>query len=130
MRCYYCDSKNFGSVDGYERHIEDETVSVKTEVNREKMGIKRGVIHVYIHNGDLDQTIHKINNVHSVESVEVHIGNSERVGNGPYADSKQLIRTISDIKHIEGVVKILWSEEVYNVKSNNNVILDLLGFVS
>ena len=20
-RCYYCDSKNFGSVDGYERHV-------------------------------------------------------------------------------------------------------------
>jgi hypothetical protein len=41
------------------------------------------------------------------------------------------LQTISDIKHIEGVDRIVWSEKIYDIKNNNiNFINGLLGLES
>jgi len=105
-------------------------VNVRAEVNLEKVGIKKGMIHVYLSNGNIDQTARKIGAVPTIDSVEIHIGNSDIIGNVLYNDSKQLLQTIADIKRIEGVERIVWSEEIYDIKTNNNVINRLLGFES
>jgi DNA-binding Lrp family transcriptional regulator len=107
--------------------IQKGMVTIKAEVNLEMIGFKRGLIHVYISNGNIDQIARKISMLDPIESVEIHIGNSDMIGNVIYNDSKQLLQTISDIKKVEGVVKIVWSEEVYNVKENNNKLVNLLG---
>lgn len=93
---------------------------MKAEVNLEMMGFKKGMIHVYLTNGNIDQIAHKISTLDPIESVEIHIGNSDLISNIIYNDSRQLLQTISDIKKIEGVDKIVWSEEIYDVKDNNN----------
>ena len=50
------------------------------------------------------------------------------IANVLYADSKQLLQTIADIKHIDGVDRIVWSEKIYDVRNNNtNFINGLLG---
>jgi len=46
-------------------------------------------------------------------SVAVHIGNSDLVALFIYKDSKQLLDIISETKLIQGVNRVLWSEEVY-----------------
>jgi DNA-binding Lrp family transcriptional regulator len=107
--------------------IQKGMVTIKADVNLEMMGFKRGLIHVYISNGNVDQIARKISMLDPIESVEIHIGNSDMIGNVIYNESKQLLQTISDIKKVEGVVKIVWSEEVYNVKENNNKLVNLLG---
>jgi hypothetical protein len=92
------------------------------------MGIKSGMIHIYLRDGITDQLARKISTFDSITSTEVHIGNSDLIANVLYADSKQLLQTISDIKHIEGVERILWSEKIYDVKNNDtNFINGLLG---
>ena len=48
-------------------------------------------------------------------SSSVHIGNSDIVGDYVYEDSEQLVDTISNIKHMENVERVLWSEAVYSV---------------
>lgn len=52
--------------------------------------------------------------------VAVHIGNSDLVVLFIYKDSKQLLETISESKIIKGVERILWSEQVYFIKMNEN----------
>ncbi|CAN5564421.1 hypothetical protein BH18THE1_BH18THE1_08250 [soil metagenome] len=52
-------------------------------------------------------------------SVAVHIGNSDHVALFIYKDSKQLLDTISESKKINGVVRVLLSEEVY-IKMNES----------
>ena len=106
--------------------VQKGVVTVKAEVNLEMMGFKRGLIHIYINDGNLDQIARKISTLDPVESVEIHIGNSDMIGNVIYNNSKQLLQTISDIKKLEGVDRIVWSEEVYNIKNNNDRITSLL----
>ncbi len=108
------------------RLIEKGMISMKAEVNLAMMGFKRGVIHVYITNGNLDQIARKISLLERIESVEIHIGNSDMIGNVIYGDSRHLLQTISDIKKMEGVERIVWSEEIYNITNNDNKMANLL----
>jgi Lrp/AsnC family transcriptional regulator for asnA, asnC and gidA len=108
--------------------IKNGTILTKAEVNFEKMGIKSGMIHIYLRDGNVDQLAHKISTFNTISSIEVHIGNSDLIANVGYRDNKQLLQTISDIKHIEGVDRIVWSEKIYDVRnSNTNFINGLLG---
>jgi Lrp/AsnC family transcriptional regulator, regulator for asnA, asnC and gidA len=111
------------------RHlVENGTVSLKAEINLKKMGIKKGMIHVYLSDGNVDQIARKIGTIQAIDSVEVHIGNSDLIGNVLYRDNRQLLQTISDIKRIESVERVVWSEQIYDIKTNNNVMTSLLGF--
>lgn len=56
-------------------------------------------------------------------SSSVQIGNSDVVGDYAYESSDQLMDTISNIKHMEGVDKVKWSEEVYRVPITSENIL-------
>ncbi len=109
------------------RLIRRGILATKTEVNLEMMGYKKGLIHVYIDNGNIEQIARRISALDSIESVEIHIGNSDMIGNLIYNDSKQLLQTISDIKKIEGVDHIVWSEEVFNIRDNANKLARLLS---
>jgi Lrp/AsnC family transcriptional regulator, regulator for asnA, asnC and gidA len=108
--------------------IKNGTILTRSEVNFEKMGIKSGMIHIYLRDGNVDQLAHKISTFNTISSIEVHIGNSDLIANVYYRDNKQLLQTISDIKHTEGVDRIVWSEKIYDVRnSNTNFINGLLG---
>ncbi|HZD36469.1 MAG TPA: Lrp/AsnC family transcriptional regulator [Nitrososphaeraceae archaeon] len=108
------------------RLVQKEIITIRPEINLERMGFKKGLIHVYISNGNTDQIARRISTLGPVESVEIHIGNSDMIGNVIYRDSKELLQTISDIKRLDGIDKIVWSEEVYDIR-NNGLTAKLLG---
>lgn len=93
--------------------FEKQLVSTKVELNYEKLGYKRGLLHIYLTKGLLDQIGKSVVEKRGIISVSVHVGNSDLVALFVYRDSKDLIETMSEIKQIEGVEKVLWSEEVY-----------------
>lgn len=99
--------------------FEKEIVSTKIEINYEKLGYKRGLLHIYIEKG----MMHKIGQIlvekRGMLSVSVHVGNSDLVALFVYRDSKDLLETMSEIKEIEGVDKVMWSEEVYFISPNS-----------
>jgi DNA-binding Lrp family transcriptional regulator len=110
------------------RLVQWGVVTMKAEVNLELMGYKKGLIHVCIGHGNIDQIARTISTMDLIESIEIHIGNFDMIGNIIYNDSNQLLQTISDIKKLEGVEKIIWSEEVYNLKrDSNHPVTILLG---
>ena len=75
-----------------------------------------------LRDGNIDQIARRLCTINTIDSVEIHIGNSDLIANMLYKDNKQLLQTIADIKKIEGVDRMLWSEQVYNIKSNNSII--------
>jgi DNA-binding Lrp family transcriptional regulator len=97
--------------------FEKEIISMKTELNYEKLGYKRGLLHVYLKKGQIDRIGKIVVEKRGILSVSVHVGNSDLVALFVYRDSKDLIETMTNIKEIEGVERVLWSEEVYFIPS-------------
>jgi hypothetical protein len=62
----------------------------------------------------------KILDLDHITHVEVHIGNSDILGNVIYKEGIELLNLISAIKKMEGVDKILWSERIYQSPSKEN----------
>jgi len=97
--------------------FEKEIISTKVELNYEKLGYKRGLLHIYLKRGQLDKIGKIVVEKRGMLSVSVHVGNSDLVALFVYRDSKDLIETMTNIKEIEGVERVLWSEEVYFIPS-------------
>ena len=100
--------------------FEEELIVSTVELNYEKLGYKRGLLHLYLSDGMVDEVGRNLAERAGILSVAVHIGNSDLVALFIYKDSKQLLDTISESKKIKGVERVLWSEEVYFIKMNEN----------
>ena len=111
-----------------QRRVRDLTstgyVISKIQINYQKFGFKTGLVHVYLRNGNIEETAKKIHNLDQITSVEIHIGNSDVLGNVIYKEGKELLNLISAIKKMEGVKRIVWSERIYQspFKRNKNMI--------
>jgi Lrp/AsnC family transcriptional regulator, regulator for asnA, asnC and gidA len=95
-------------------------INSKVEVNHQKLGFKTGLMHVYLRNGNIEETSKKILDLDHITHVEIHIGNSDILGNVVYKEGIELLNLISAIKKMEGVDKILWSERIYQSPSKGN----------
>ena len=99
-------------------------IVTRTEPNYEKLGFKRGLIHVYLSKGEIDSVGLKLSKMRGILSASVHVGNSDLVGFFIYRNTKQLLKMTTDLKQIPGVEKVMWSEEVYSFhidKSKNGI---------
>jgi DNA-binding Lrp family transcriptional regulator len=83
-----------------------------------RLGLKKGMIHVYLRDGDMKSTAGKVSGMEGITSVSIHIGNSDIVADFVYRDSEQIVNIVSSIKKIEGVDRTVWSEEVYTLPMN------------
>ena len=87
------------------------------EPNFARLGLRKGVVHLYVDNADTSAIASKLAGVPGITSVAIHIGNSDIVGNIIYRDSHEVLNIIASCKHIDGVTKVIWSEEVYSMTS-------------
>ena len=83
-----------------------------------RLGLKKGMIHVYLRDGDMKSTAGKVSEMEGITSVSIHVGNSDIVADFVYRDSEQIVDMVSSIKKIEGVDRTVWSEEVYAFPMN------------
>jgi len=56
-----------------------------------------GMSHIYLRQGNINEIATKIGEIEGIESVEVHIGNSDIIGKVIYKYSKELLKIISHI---------------------------------
>jgi len=101
------------------RLISKQAILMKTELNYEKFGFKKGLLHFYITNGDIEKIIKSVSKLKGITTIEVHIGNSDIIGNFIYKDAIELFDLISEAKKIDGVERIVWSEQVYSISTNS-----------
>ena len=97
-------------------------VNLRIEPNWQKLGFKRGLFHVYLKDGDVLQISNRLAKIYGIRSVSVHIGNSDIVSTFLYKESRDVLEAVTTIRHMEGVAKVGWSEEVYNVPISENSI--------
>ena len=95
---------------------EKELIVTRIEPNYEKLGFKRGLLHIYLSKGEVDSVGQKVSKMKGIISASVHVGNSDIVGFFIYRNTQQLLNLTSDVKKITGVDKVMWSEEVYSIK--------------
>jgi hypothetical protein len=75
--------------------------------------LKRGYLHVYLQDGNIKDIKDNLLARNGIYSVGIHLGNSDVVGQFAYKDSRDVLDLIAWSKHLEGVERVLWSEEVY-----------------
>jgi len=90
------------------------------------LGIKKGILHIYLRDGSLKQRADTISKLDGVLSVSIHVGNSDIVAEFVYDNSECLVDIISEIKHMQGIEKVNWSEEIYKVPSSKENVLKSL----
>lgn len=90
-------------------------VEVRVQPNFRKIGVKKGLLHIYVLSGNIKETAVELSKFDGVLNSSVHVGNSDVVAEFVYEDSEQLIDTIVKIKRLESVERVLWSEEVYSI---------------
>ena len=95
--------------------FERELIMTKIEPNYEKLGFKRGLIHIYLSKGEIDSVGRALSKMQGIISASVHVGNSDIVGFFIYRNTQQLLKMTTDVKRISGVEKVMWSEEVYSI---------------
>ena len=103
--------------------IKNGLVEIKILPNFRRIGLKKGLLHIYIRTGSIKETALEISKFDGVLSSSVHVGNSDIVAEFVYEDSEQLIDTIVKIKGLESVERVLWSEEVFTISVDSNNIV-------
>ncbi|HEY7569841.1 MAG TPA: Lrp/AsnC family transcriptional regulator [Nitrososphaeraceae archaeon] len=95
--------------------------------NYKKLGLKKGLLHVYIRNGEMKKVAEDLLSSDGIMSAGIHVGNSDLVGEFVYEDSEQLVDLISKVKEMERVDRVVWSEEVFLLPGKKQSILSVLN---
>jgi DNA-binding Lrp family transcriptional regulator len=104
--------------------ISSGIVDVKIQPNFKRLGLKTGALHVDLYDGDIRKRVQDISKMDGMISSSVQIGNSDVVNEYAYSNNEQLMDTISNIKHMDGIDKVRWSEEVYRIPIASQNILN------
>ena len=81
------------------------------------------VCYIFILDGNLKQRAETISKLDGILSVSIHVGNSDILAEFVYDNSECLVDIISEIKHMQDIEKVLWSEEIYTVPTSKENIL-------
>jgi DNA-binding Lrp family transcriptional regulator len=94
--------------------------------NYKKLGLKKGLLHVYIRTGNIKEMAEELVSREGIMSAGIHVGNSDIVGEFVYEDSEQLVDLISHVKEVNSVDRVVWSEEVFLLPGKEHSILAVL----
>ena len=99
--------------------FERDLVRINYQLNYEKLGWRKGLLHIYLKNGDATSIANQVAKIQGVQSTAVHIGNSDIVASFLFNETPQLLGILTRCKELSGVERVVWSEEVqtfYNSK--------------
>ncbi len=105
------------------RILLSEIVKLEYIPNFKMLGIKKGLLHTYLRDGQLRKTAEKISEMEGILSVTIHVGNSDVVSEFVYENSEDLVDIIAQIKQIQGVQQVVWSEEISKLPSHKENIM-------
>jgi DNA-binding Lrp family transcriptional regulator len=105
------------------RILQSGMVTLEYQPNFKLLGMKKGLLHTYLRDGHLRKTGEKISEMEGILSVTIHVGNSDIVSEFVYDNSEELVDIVAAIKQIEGVDKVVWSEEVFKILTNKENVM-------
>ena len=105
------------------RILQSGIVHLEYKPNFKLLGLKKGLLHTYLHDGQLKKTGEKISEMGGILSVTIHVGNSDVVSEFVYDNSEELVDIIAAIKQFEGVERVMWSEEIFKLQTRKENIM-------
>ena len=105
------------------RILQSGMVTLEYQPNFKLLGLKKGLLHTYLRDGQLKKTAEKISKMDGILSVTIHVGNSDVVSEFVYDNSEELVNIVAAIKQIEGVERVVWSEEVFKLPTQKENIM-------
>ena len=105
------------------RILQSGMVTLEYQPNFKLLGLKKGLLHTYLRDGQLRKTAEKVSEMDGILSVTIHVGNSDVVSEFVYDNSEELVDIIAAIKEIEGVERVVWSEEVFKVQTHKENVM-------
>jgi secreted protein with Ig-like and vWFA domain len=90
------------------------------------LGLKKGLLHVYLRTGDIKQVAEDLLLNEGIMSSAIHVGNSDVLEDFVYEDSEQLVDLISKVKDLENIERVVWSEEVYLLAGKKDSMTSVL----
>ncbi len=103
--------------------ISANIINREYKLNCKILGICRVLLHIYLSDGNLKSTAEKISEMEGIISLSLHIGNSDILAEFVYVNADSMVDMISSIKKIEGVERIVWSQEIDNIIISNDKIM-------
>jgi DNA-binding Lrp family transcriptional regulator len=100
--------------------IESGFLKPTFEIDYSRLGMKKGLLHVYLDDGDIHLTAQKILHMDGVLAVSIHIGNSDVVADYACAHSSDLLNLIASVKKMPNVERVVWSEEVQKLVADGD----------
>lgn len=84
-------------------------------LNYLRFGISKGLLHIYLQDGNPRASAEKLLELPGVISAAAHIGNSDILLEFVFKGPDQILKLISSVKHMDSVEKVVWSQEVFKI---------------
>jgi Lrp/AsnC family transcriptional regulator, regulator for asnA, asnC and gidA len=105
------------------RLFEKGIIKNKTELDYKKLGFRKGLLHVYLNDGNVHAAAEMVSKIKGILATSIHIGNSDVLGFFVFKEADHLLTIMSEAKKIEGVERVVWSEEVASMPESNGKFL-------
>ena len=105
------------------RLVQAGWIGQRNEINYRKLGFTEGFLHVYLVNGNTEPIVDKLRNLDSIRTVSVHLGNSDIVCQYICKGAGRLLQLIADVKGVQGVDRVVWSEQVYSMDGHKPIAI-------
>lgn len=92
------------------------------EIDYSKLGLKKGLLHIYLNNGDVQSIAEQTSRMPGVLSVTMYIGNSDVVAEYVSRNGAELLELTVQVKKLQHVEKVVWSEEVVAIPGRNSIM--------
>ena len=94
------------------------------ELNYPLLGLRKGILHVYLNDGNSTEAAEQVSRIPGIVSTSIHIGNSDIVATFVFRQTQELLEICTQCKKLDAVDRVVWSEEVESIKGDNGKKLD------
>jgi DNA-binding Lrp family transcriptional regulator len=107
--------------------FENGYIRKRYEVDYLKLGWRKGVLNVYLKDGDPESVAKKVLQITGVIQVSVPLGDSDLSASVVYRTNEDALHLIRQIKRLPEVQSVTWTEEVLSMYATHPVIIDSLS---
>ncbi len=93
----------------------------KVELAYKRLGFKKGLLAIRLKGGKIQSIVERLQRMSGIIAISANIGTFPITCTIVYKSVTELWNIISSVQELDNVVEVLWSEEVYNYPSMQNV---------
>ena len=96
--------------------------ALKVEPDYAKIGLKKGFLLIRLKGGKIPQIVERLRKIRGIVSISANIGSFPIICTIVYRDTTELWDIISSVQEQDCVKEVSWSEEIYTVGTEYNIL--------